>query len=156
MDPRQLPPDFREFLESLNAAGVEYLLVGGHAVCYHGYPRVTSDMDIWIRRTPENAKRTVHAVSRFFGCELPGFGQEQLLDPENVTHFGARPFLIEILNRVTGGDFDVAWARRIQTHYDGVPVNILGIDDLRLNKASTGRAKDLADLENLPRDSDTL
>jgi hypothetical protein len=149
MDPRHLPPDFREFLESLNAAGVEYLLVGGHAVCFHGYPRVTSDMDLWIRRTPENAARTVQAVVSFFGCDIPGLSHEQFLDPETVTHFGARPFLIEILNRITGGDFETAWARRVQAHYDGVPVNILGIVDLRLNKRAAGRAKDLADLENL-------
>lgn len=152
MDPRRLPPDFREFLESLNAAGVEYLLVGGHAVCFHGYPRVTSDMVVWIRRTPDNAARTVAAITRFFGYDLPGLKPEQFLDQETVTHFGARPFLIEILNQVSGGDFDLAWVRRVETLYDDVPVNILGMMDLRINKRTAGRAKDLADLENLPRE----
>ncbi len=152
MDPRHLPPDFREFLECFNAAGVEYLLVGGHAVSFHGYPRVTSDMDLWIHRTPENAERAVHAIRQFFGDDPEGLVREQLLDPENVTHFGARPFLIEILNRISGADFDQAWARRVRTVYDTVPVNLLGIEDLLLNKRASGRAKDLADLENLPKE----
>ena len=70
MDPRHLPPDFREFLECLNAAGVEYLLIGGHAVAFHGYPRVTSDMDVWINGTPENAEKVLAAVRSFFGANV--------------------------------------------------------------------------------------
>lgn len=149
MDPRHLPPDFREFLECLNAAGVEYLLIGGHAVSYHGYPRTTSDMDVWVNRTPENAQRVIAAVQRFFGLPMEGLTEAQLLDPENVTHFGARPQLIEILNRISGGDFAIAWARRVETSYDGVPTHIIALEDLRLNKTASGRHKDLADLENL-------
>ena len=150
MDPRHLPPDFREFLECLNAAGAEYLLIGGHAVSFHGYPRVTSDMDVWINRTPENAVKVVTAIRHFFDDEMSGLTVGQLLDSENVTHFGARPFLIEVLNRVSGGNFAVAWSRRVQTVYDTVPVNMLGLEDLKLNKKASGRAKDIADLENLP------
>lgn len=151
MDPRHLPPDFREFLECLNAAGVEYLLIGGHAVAFHGYSRVTSDMDVWINRTPENAEWVLTAIRRFFSDPMTGLVAAQLLDPEIVTHFGVRPHLIEILNRVSGGDFSKAWPRRIATTYDGVPVNILGIEDLKQNKLASGRHKDLADLENLPQ-----
>lgn len=150
MDPRHLPPDFREFLECLNAAGVEYLLVGGHAVAYHGYPRTTSDLDVWVNPTSENAERVVAAIQRFFGLPMEGLTPAQILDSENVTHFGARPFLIEILNRVSGGDFSSAWPRRVQTDYDGVPAQIISLADLRANKAASGRHKDLADLEKLP------
>jgi hypothetical protein len=150
MDPRRLPPDFREFLECLNAAGVEYLLIGGHAVAFHGYPRVTSDMDVWIRRTPENAERVLDAIQKFFGDEMAGLTCAQLLDETTVTHFGARPFLVEILNRVSGGDFDRAWARRVETVYDGVPVHMIGLVDLRENKRASARIKDLADLAQLP------
>lgn len=150
MEPRQLPPDFREFLECLNAAGVEYLLVGGHAVAFHGYPRVTATMDIWIGRTAENADRLLAAVRRFFSSDLPGLTREQILSPDQVTHFGAIPFQIEILNRISGADFPTAWSRRIQAQYDSIPVSILSLQDLRLNKRASGRAEDLADLENLP------
>lgn len=150
MDPQHLPPDFREFLECLNAAGVEFLLVGGHAVAFHGYPRVTSDMDVWINPTPDNARRALDAVRKFFDDPMSGLTTEQLLEPGSVTHFGARPFLIEILNQVSGGDFALAWPRRVATHYDGVPVHVIGLSDLRQNKTASGRAKDRADLENLP------
>lgn len=149
MDPKHLPPDFREFLECLNAAGVEYLLVGGHAVAFHGYSRVTSDMDIWINRTRENAERVVTAVRQFFADEMKGFTVEQLLDTAQVTHFGARPFTIEILGKISGGEFSEAWPNKISTDYDGVLTNIIGLTELRKNKKSSGRAKDLADLEYL-------
>ncbi len=149
MDPRHLPPDFREFLECLNAAGVEYLLIGGHAVAFHGYPRVTSDMDVWINGTPENAEKVLAAVRSFFGADMAGLTAAQLLDPEMVTHFGARPHLIEVLNRISGGDFSKAWPRRIATDYDGVPVQMIGLEDLKQNKLASGRPKDIADLSQL-------
>ena len=149
MDPKHLPPDFRDFLECLNAAGVEYLLVGGHAVAFHGYVRVTSDMDIWINRTRENAERVIAAVRQFFDDEMDGLTVEQLLDAATVTHFGARPQLIEILGEIDGGNFAEAWSQKVTADYDGVSTNIIGLIDLKKNKHSTGRAKDLADLENL-------
>ena len=149
MDPRHLPPDFREFLECLNAAGVEYLLIGGHAVAFHGYPRVTSDMDVWINGTTENAEKVLAAVRSFFGADMAGLTAAQLLDPEMVTHFGARPHLIEVLNRISGGDFSKAWPRRIATDYDGVPVQMIGLGDLKQNKLASGRPKDIADLSQL-------
>ena len=71
MDPRHLPPDFRDFLVCLNALGVEYLLVGGHAVAFHGYPRVTSDMDVWIDPMPDNAERALDAVSEVAAGPTP-------------------------------------------------------------------------------------
>jgi predicted nucleotidyltransferase len=151
MDPRHLPPDFREFLACLNAAGVEYLLIGGHAVAFHGYPRVTSDMDVWINRTPANAETVLAAIRAFFGTNMAGLTASQLLDPELVTHFGARPHLIEVLNKISGGDFAQAWPRRISTDYDGVQVQMISLTDLKQNKLASARAKDLADLENLPR-----
>lgn len=149
MDPRRLPPDFREFLVCLNDAGAEYLLVGGHAVAYHGYPRATSDIDIWINRTPENAGRVLNAVRSFFNSEMPGLETAQLLDPETVTHFGARPYLIEVFSRISGGDFTQAWPARITANYDGIPVNIIGLAELKQNKQASARPKDLADLGQL-------
>ena len=60
-----LPPDFKEFLQLLNANGVEYLLVGGYAVGYHGYVRATADMDIWIALKPQNAVKAVETLHQF-------------------------------------------------------------------------------------------
>jgi hypothetical protein len=150
MEPTSLSADFRDFLKSLNDHGVEYLLIGGHAVAYHGYVRPTQDMDVWIAISAENAERTVAAVKDFFGCKLDGLAPEWFLDPEQVTRFGVRPNLIEILTRIDAGEFQAAYARRVIGEVEGLRVNIIALDDLKMNKRASGRNKDLADLDNLP------
>jgi hypothetical protein len=149
MNPSYLSEDFREFLTCLNDAGVEYLLVGGHAVAYHGYVRPTRDMDVWVAVSPDNADRLVQAVNSFFGGALPGLAREWFLDVENVTRFGAVPNLIEILPKVSGGDFAKAYARRVTATIDGQSVNLISLDDLVANKKASARLKDLADVEQL-------
>jgi len=149
MDPRHLSDDFREFLTCLNDAGAEYLIVGGHAVAYHGYVRPTRDMDIWVAVSPENANRLILAVRSFFDTELASLTPEWFLDTENITRFGAVPNLIEILPKVSGGDFAAAFARRVIVELDGQKVNMISLDDLVANKRASARLKDLADLEEL-------
>jgi hypothetical protein len=151
MDPRHLSDDFRDFLICLNEAGVEYLLVGGHAVAYHGYYRPTRDMDVWVRVSDENADRLVKAVNVFFGGHLEGVAREWFLDGENVTRFGAVPNLIEILPKVSGGDFQRAYERRVTDTVDGQQVTLISLDDLLANKKASARLKDLADLEQLTK-----
>ncbi len=152
MDPRYLSDDFRDFLTCLNDAGVEYLLVGGHAVAYHGYFRATRDMDIWIAVSPENADRLVQAVKTFFGGELAGLTREWFLDKENVTRFGAVPNLIEILPSISGGEFTVAYTRRVTDKVDGQLAHLISFDDLIANKKASARLKDLADVEQLTKE----
>ncbi|MGH7950841.1 MAG: hypothetical protein ACREFE_02825 [Limisphaerales bacterium] len=151
MDPIHLSDDFRDFLICLNDAGVEYLVVGGHAVAYHGYVRPTRDMDIWVAVSHENAKRIVQAVKSFFGGELSGLSEECFLDPENVTRFGAVPNLIEIVLKISGGDFAKAYAQRIVATIDGQPANLINLSDLIANKKTSARLKDLADVEELTK-----
>jgi predicted nucleotidyltransferase len=148
MAPTQLSDDFREFLTCLNEACVEYLVVGGHAVAFHGYFRPTRDMDIWIAVSPENADRLVRAINAFFG-PLPGLTREWFLDPDNVTRFGTVPTLIEILPTISGGEFAKAFERRITAEIDGQNVNLICFDDLIANKKASARLKDLADVEQL-------
>lgn len=151
MDPRHLSDDFRDFLTCLNEAGVEYLLVGGHAVAYHGYFRPTRDMDVWVAVSVENADRLVNAINAFFGGHLEGVTREWFLDRENVTRFGAVPNLIEILPKVSGGDFQQAYARRVTDTVDGQPVKLISREDLMANKKASARLKDLADVEQLTK-----
>ena len=151
MDPSQLSDDFRDFLTCLNEACVDYLVVGGHAVAYHGYVRPTRDMDVWVAVSPQNADRLVTAINKFFGGRLEGVAREWFLDRENVTRFGAVPNLIEILPQVSGGDFAAAYARRVVATVDGQPVNLINLDDLIANKKASGRLKDLADIEQLTK-----
>src|SRR5438552_11708022 len=85
-----LSADFRDFLKCLNDHGVEYLLIGGHAVAYHGYVRPTQDLDIWISANANNAQRMVSAIEAFFGCKLEGLAPHWFLDTEQVTRFGVQ------------------------------------------------------------------
>jgi predicted nucleotidyltransferase len=149
MDPSHLSDDFRDFLTCLNDAGVEYLVVGGHAVAYHGYVRPTRDMDIWVAVSVENAERLVRAVNIFFGTELAGLAREWFLDQENVTRFGAVPNLIEILPKISGGEFTQAFSRRVTAQIDGQKMNLISLSDLLANKRASARPKDLADLHEL-------
>jgi len=92
----ELPQDFKEFLNLLRANGVEYLLIGAYAVGYHGYPRATKDLDIWIASTPENATRIVSTLNEF-GFGTPELTTELILRPNNIVRMGEEPLRIEIL-----------------------------------------------------------
>lgn len=151
MDPTHLSADFRDFLTCLNEAGVEYLIVGGHAVAYYGYVRPTRDIDVWVAVSPGNAERLVRAVNSFFGTELKGLAKEWFLDHENVTRFGAVPNLIEIVPTISGGIFHEAYARKVVAEIDGQKANLIALDDLLANKRASGRPKDLADVDELTK-----
>ncbi len=145
----ELPQDFKEFLNLLRANGVEYLLIGAYAVGYHGYPRATKDLDIWIASTPENATRIVSTLNEF-GFGTPELTTELILRPNNIVRMGEEPLRIEILNWASGIDFNECYRERIIDTLDGVEVSLIGLSHLKTNKKASGRLKDLADLEELP------
>ncbi len=145
----ELPPDFKEFLKLLNAQKVEYLLIGGYAVGYYGYPRATADMDIWIALHPQNAERVVAAL-REFGFDVPGLSPELFLKEGQIIRMGEPPLRIEIATTISGVNFDECFADRKVEVFDGIPVNLISLKHLKLNKKASGRHKDLNDLENLP------
>ena len=145
----RLPPDFKEFLKLLNARQVEYLLIGGYAVGYHGYPRATADMDIWIAMHPTNAHKVV-AVLKEFGFDLPELSPEMFLKEWQIIRMGVPPVRIEIATTISGVDFAECYAGRVVDTLDGVKVNLIGLKHLKANKKASGRHQDLADLENLP------
>ena len=149
MDAPLLTDDFREFLKSLNASHVDYLLVGGYAVGLHGYPRATVDMDIWVRPERANASRVV-AVVRASGFDTSTLHDELFIKPESIVRFGVPPFRIEIMTTIDGVQFDECFRRAIRFDIDGVPVTVISLSDLKVNKRAAGRHKDLNDLENLP------
>lgn len=144
-----LPPDFKEFLRLLNAADVECLLIGGHAVAFHGYPRATADLDIWVAMSPENADRMV-GVLHEFGFSVEALSPELFQRENAIVRFGLPPMRIEVLTTLSGVTFDECYRHRVLTTIDGVPVAIISLQHLRINKLASGRLKDLADLENLP------
>ena len=144
-----LAPDFKEFLRLLDAHGVEYLLVGGYAVGFYGYPRTTGDMDVWIAARPDNAKR-VAAALREFGFEAPSLSPSLFLEPGRIVRMGVPPMRIEIFTAVSGISFESCYPLRTKAVIDGIPVSFLDVENLKKNKRAAGRHKDLDDLEHLP------
>ena len=145
----RLPPDFKEFLKLLNAHKVEYLLVGGYAVGYHGYARATADMDIWIAVSQANAARIV-AVLKEFGFDPPELSPELFLKEWQIIRLGVPPVRIEIATTISGVNFSECYAQRVVDELDGVKVYLISLKHLKANKKAAGRHQDLADLENLP------
>lgn len=143
-----LPPDFKEFLRLLNSAAAEYLVVGGYAVSFHGYPRPTGDLDLWVATRPANAAKLVRALDAF-GFANAGATEALFLEPDRVVRMGVPPVRIEILTSITGVKFDDCAPRRVDTVLDGVPVAVIGRDDLIANKIAAGRDRDRDDVSRL-------
>jgi hypothetical protein len=144
-----LPPDFKEFLRLLSDHRAEYLLIGGYAVAYYGYPRATADMDIWIAIQPKNAKNIVAALKEF-GFDLPQLTTELFLQEGRIIRMGVPPVRLEIATTISGVDFAECWASRTVENLAGTPVNVISLEHLKVNKKAAGRHKYLDDLEHLP------
>jgi predicted nucleotidyltransferase len=151
MENTQLPQDFKDFLKLLNENDVHYLLIGGYAVGYYGYPRATHDMDIWIAVDPENAKRMVDVMTGF-GFAEGAIAKEVFLQSEGVVRMGVPPLRLEILMSISGVAFKDCYERGLTDDIDGVPVRIIHLKDLLENKIASGRHKDLDDVSNLPKE----
>ena len=144
-----LARDFREFLKLLNSKSVEYLLVGGYAVGIHGYVRTTNDLDVWVNIDPGNARRLDQAL-REFGFDSQSLSPELFLVRNTVVRLGVPPIRVEILTSISGLEFEECYAERFLVTIDEMPIPVIGLAHLRQNKRASGRAKDIADLENLP------
>ena len=145
----KLHDHFKEFLRLFNEHRVEYLLIGGYAVGIHGYPRATKDLDLWIRATPENARKVSLAMQEF------GFPPEivppvRFTNPDAIFRMGFPPVRIELTTSISGVDFDACHSHAIQASLDGVSVPVIALEDLKVNKKASGRHRDLDDLEHLP------
>jgi hypothetical protein len=143
-----LEKDLREFVELLNALNVRYMVVGAFAVAYHGYPRYTGDIDLFIDRSAENAKQIVNAIEQFGFGDL-GLSAEDFFQEDQVIQLGVAPNRIDLLTFLSGVSFQDAWATREQAEIDGLSVPMISKEMLKRNKAASGRSQDLADLEHL-------
>jgi hypothetical protein len=141
-------PDFRELLALFNAHHVEYLIVGGYALAFHGAPRFTGDLDIFVKPDMANAQRILTALAAF-GFASVGLTPSDFERPDQVVQLGVPPVRIDLLTSITDVSWDEAWAGRIAGSYGDMPVYYLGREQFIANKRATGRTKDLADLEML-------
>jgi hypothetical protein len=132
----------------LNSHGVEYVIVGAHALAFHGAPRFTGDIDFLIRPTEANARRIVEALNEFgFGGE--GITVEDLLAPGRIIQMGVPPVRIDIITSISGVTWEQADGGKAAGNYGGVPVYFIGRREYLTNKAAARRKKDLADIEAL-------
>lgn len=145
-----LDKDLRELLALFGSTGVEFLVVGGHAVAFHGYPRLTEDLDLFVRPDLANGARILEALDAF------GFGSLDLSPSDfeaddRVIQLGRAPNRVDLLTRLYGVTFADAWTRRVRARLDDLDVWMISRDDLIRNKRATGRTQDIADAEFLER-----
>lgn len=144
----EIRQDFKELLESFNAHKVEYLIVGGYALAFHGAPRYTGDIDLFVRPTHENAKRILAAL-KDFGFGSPDVSEDDFAIPGTVVQLGYPPVRVDIITNVSGVSWEKADSAKVPGHYADVPVFFIGREDFVANKKATGRLKDAADIEAL-------
>lgn len=158
IDAASFSPDMREFLALLHGEEVRYLVVGGEAVIFHGYARLTGDLDVFYERSPENAGRLFASLLKFWQGAVPGVASAaDFLVDGVIIQFGVPPRRLDLINRIDGVDFPTCWSNRRTVEMtldngDGVPVHYIGLRDLRTNKRAAGRPKDLDDLRFLGTD----
>jgi hypothetical protein len=142
--------DFRDFIEALNHFRVEYILVGGYSVILHGYSRTTGDLDIWVNPTLENYELLKKAFY-LFGMPLFDMTEFNFLNNKdfNVFSFGRPPVSIDIMTEVKGLDFHNTFKESRIIEVEGISVRVINYNDLIMAKKSSGRSKDIDDLENL-------
>jgi hypothetical protein len=146
----KLDPNFADFLKSLNARSVEYLVVGGYAVGYHGFVRATGDLDVFVRLSAQNADNLLLAF-KDFGFDLPELTAAVFMEPGKIIRIGVPPLRLEVMNEISGVRFDECFGRRIEENIAGVRVCFIDRESLLRNKRAAGRPKDLADIDALTR-----
>jgi len=147
----EVQPDFKELLELLNAHKAEFIIVGAYALAFHGVPRFTGDIDIFVKPDPKNAEKILAALEEF------GFGSLDLTKsdfgaPDKVVQLGVAPVRVDLITSLTALTWQEAFSGKVQGTYGDVPVYYLGRKEFLSNKKALGRKKDLADIEALGED----
>jgi predicted nucleotidyltransferase len=144
----ELARDFSEFIDLLNIHNVDYLVVGGYAMGFHGKPRYTGDLDIWITISKNNASRMLDVIDSF-GFSTLGLEESDFLRKGYITQIGYPPLRIDILNEIDGVTFEDALKDMQIIDIEGVSVKYIGLRDLIKNKEASGRDKDKSDIKSL-------
>ena len=140
--------DFRDLLSAFNDRGVEYLVVGAHALAAHGHVRATKDLDVWVRPEPDNAARVLAAL-KSFGAPLQELTETDLASPGLIFQIGVPPVRIDVLTAIDGVEFEEAWNTRIRARFADLEAMVISKEYLIRNKRAAGRLQDLADVERL-------
>jgi hypothetical protein len=143
-----LHKDIREFIELCLSRKVEFLLVGGYALAFHGAPRFTEDIDLMVLVSPENADKLFDVLVTF-GFGNSGITRDDFLEADQVIQLGRAPNRIDLLTGISGVTWNEAWSSRTSVKLDGVELYAIGRDELMRNKQATGRPQDFADIVRL-------
>ena len=143
-----LAPDFDEFVASLTAHGVEFLIVGAYALAFHGAPRFTGDLDVFARPTLENGARLLAAI-RAFGFPAEGLNPADVADGRRMLQLGIEPIQIHVMSAISGVTWEEAWKDRVEGPLGSRRVAFLGREMFLRNKRAAARPKDLADIDAL-------
>jgi hypothetical protein len=147
----EIERDFKELLALLNSHHVEYILVGAYALAFHGVPRFTGDLDVFIRPDPTNSKRILDALTDF-GFGSVGLSSEDFERSNQVVQLGVPPVRIDLITGISGVSWELADSGAVPANLGGVGVRFISRDHLLMNKRAAGRKKDLADIEALGED----
>ncbi len=140
-----LNQDFRDILSAFIKEKVEFIVVGGFAVAFHGHPRSTGDIDLWIRCSEANASKVWKALQEF-GAPLFNLTLDDLQTPGTVFQMGVVPSRIDIILEIDGVTFDDAWKEHLIVNVEEMKIPVLGKDHLLVNKRTVGRPKDQIDI----------
>ena len=143
-----LNEDFKEFIKLLNYHKVEYLVVGGYALAFHGSPRYTGDIDFWVNPTIENSKKMIKVLNDF-GFSSLQLTENDFLEKDKVFQFGFPPYRIDMLTSVTNLDFETCYPKRKEIMQDNIKLMFIDIESFKINKKALGRTKDIADIDSL-------
>ncbi len=145
-----LAKDFEDFVALLNKHGVEYMVVGGYALAFHGKPRHTGDLDIWINISAQNAEKLLIVIQEF-GLASLGLEKTDFLNSGYITQIGYPPLRIDILNNIDGLEFKEAFKNKETIDVDGLLINYIGLHDFITNKKASGRSQDLTDIKEIEK-----
>jgi len=144
----EIQSDFKELLELFNSHKVEYLVTGAYALAFHGAPRYTGDIDLFVNPQPVNAERIIAALHEF-GFGSLGLKPDDFTEPGQIIQLSIPPARVDIITSISGVAWQEAEAGKVSGSCGGIPVNFLGREQFITNKRATGRIKDLADIESL-------
>ncbi len=148
-----LNPDFRDILSAFCEEKVEFMLVGAYALAAHGLPRATGDLDLWVGRSKDNARRVRSALARF-GAPISSLTEDDLVTPAVIFQIGVEPRRVDIVTSIDGVEFEEAWGHRLEVEIEGLRIPVIGREQLLTNKKAVGRPQDLADVSRLEALSD--
>jgi hypothetical protein len=147
-----LDPDFEDFIKLLNYYDVEYMIIGGYAMAFHGRPRYTGDLDIWINISEYNATKMLKVLEEF-GFSSLNFRKEDFLKENLINQIGYPPLRIDILTSIDGINFDDAYPQKQVITIEDFTANYIGLNELIQNKNASGRQQDLVDVKTLQKNA---